>query len=144
MKGNKKFQKMSLAVLSAALGALGFGACSGGEGLTKQQIQQLIEQRDRAEATRVHALSQIGDRNAALKRMQTDYENIGRGACVYGGPNNMAEAVQRLKEQNDAERRRMQEKMDVVQHEIDSLYGVVRESEATMGQIDSKLNSKKK
>lgn len=104
-----------LSLLSTALMSLGFGSCRSKNGLDNELVQQEIGRR--------HARldSEIAQKAAQLARMRSDYENIGRGECVYGGPNTMREAIAAMEKRQAEQRKEMEKAMQGVSSEIDSL-----------------------
>lgn len=109
----KRLSPLMLSALSAAFLALGFGSC--------KSKKALVQKRMEIEAKMARIDSEIADSYSILAQMQKEYENIGRGETVYGGPNNMAEAVRRMNERHERQRQECREAMQNVQDQIDSL-----------------------
>lgn len=111
----KRLSPLMLSLLSTALMSLGFGSCRSKNGLDNELVQQEIGRR--------HARldSEIAQKAAQLARMRSDYENIGRGECVYGGPNTMREAIAAMEKRQAEQRKEMEKAMQSVSNEIDSL-----------------------
>lgn len=87
----KWLNPLMLTCLSTAFVALGFGSCKSQSNISKQQRAEL-----KGKMAKIQ--HEIADNHAILAKMRSDYENIGRGECVYGGPNMMQEAVSRMQE----------------------------------------------
>ncbi len=130
----KWLNPLVLSCLSTAFVALGFGSCRSQSNL---EIQQ---KRAELEGKMDNIQRQIADNYAKLAKMRSDYENIGRAECVYGGPNMMEEAIARMEERQARQREDAQKQMDAVQHSIDSLNG---ESAKVQQQLDDLYQKKK-
>jgi hypothetical protein len=127
----KWLNPLMLTCLSTAFVALGFGSCKSQSNISKQQRAEL-----KGKMAKIQ--QEIDDNHATLAKMRSDYENIGRGECVYGGPNMMKEAVSRMKERQDNQRSYARKKMDEVQQAIDSLNRERDKVATELEQLDKK------
>ncbi|MBO4660476.1 MAG: hypothetical protein J5610_03345 [Prevotella sp.] len=127
-----KIKWIMLSCLSAAFVALGFGSCNSKKALTKQQ------QREALAMDEARLNSEIQESQARLMMMRQEYENIGRGECVYGGPNTMEQAIAEMNRRQEAQRAEMRTKMAAVEHSIDSLFGEHKKVEQQIHELNKK------
>lgn len=127
----KWLNPLMLTCLSTAFVALGFGSCKSQSNIQKQQRAEL-----KGKMAKIQ--QEIAENYATLTKMRSDYENIGRAECVYGGPNMMQEAVSRMKERQENQRSYARKKMDEVQQAIDSLNRESNKVAAELEQLDKK------
>ena len=123
----KRLSPLMLSALSAALFTLGFGSC--------KCKKALVQKRMEVQARMAKIDGELADSYSFLQKLQKDYENIGRGETVYGGPNNMAEAVKRMNERQERQRQECREAMQSVQDQIDSLQNEKSKAEAEMQKL---------
>ena len=132
----KRIPVSSFSLLSLCLAALGFGSCQ-----SKKFAMQQEEKRMELNAR----LNKIHDEEAVtaakLAQLRNDYENIGRGECVYGGPNNMEEARQIMYERQERERESAMKVIKATENVLDSLNG---ERTKVTGQLEELDNKKQK
>ena len=127
----KWLNPLMLTCLSTAFVALGFGSCKSQSNISKQQRAEL-----KGKMAKIQ--QEISDNHETLAKMRSDYENIGRGECVYGGPNMMQEAVSRMKERQDNQRSYARKKMNEIQQAIDSLNRERDKVATELEQLDKK------
>ena len=127
----KWLNPLMLTCLSTAFVALGFGSCKSQSNISKQQRAELKGKMEKIQ-------HEIADNHATLAKMRSDYENIGRGECVYGGPNMMQEAVSRMQERQENQRSYARKKMNEVQQAIDSLNRERDKVATELEQLDKK------
>lgn len=85
-------------------------------------------------------LSEEAATTARLAQLRNDYENIGRGECVYGGPNMMEEAIARMRERQAEQEKVVKGQMTNEEARLDSLSD---ERTKVLNQLEE-LSSKKK
>lgn len=127
----KWLNPLMLSCLSTAFVALGFGSCKSQSNIQRQQRAEL-----KGKMAKIQ--QEISDNHATLAKMRSDYENIGRGECVYGGPNMMQEAVSRMQERQNNQRSYARKKMNEVQQAIDSLNRERDKVATELEQLDKK------
>ena len=127
----------SFSLMSLCLAALGFGSCQ-----SKKFLQQQGAQREELH----RQLAQIDNEQAAstarMAQLRNDYENIGRGECVYGGPNNMEEARRAMEERQAEQRREVQKKMEREDAILDSLNDERAKVTKKLGELEGKSKRK--
>ena len=116
-----------LSALSAAFLTLGFGSC--------KSKKALVQKRMEIEAKMAKINDELAENKSIMARLMKDYENIGRGETVYGGPNNMAEARRRMQERQEQQRKECREAMENVKNQIDSLKNEKSKAEAEMEKL---------
>jgi len=109
-----------LSALSMAFAALGFGSCSTSK-LSPQERMARLDQLYGEDARLEAEMRQMQDQ---LEKARSAYENIGRAECVYGGPNMMEEAVQKMRERQPADRGELKVQMKTIRHKMDSIWKV--------------------
>lgn len=123
--------------LSLCLAALGFGSCQ-----SKKFLQQQEQQRSELQSKLAKIDYEQAASTARLAQLRDDYENIGRGECVYGGPNNMEEARRMMEARQAEQRKEIQKMIDREGATLDSLDGERKKIENQLGEFES--NHKKK
>ena len=127
----KKYKKLSplmLSALSAGLAVLGFGSCGSSRVAIKEKEQNLTARLDHtlAEESRLTSLYQ------ELTKRRDEVIRMGRGVCVYGGPNMSREEVNRIvreaEERANQEAADIEERMKDVSHQLDSISDVKRQT----------------
>lgn len=131
----KRIPVTSFPFLSLCLAALGFGSCQSKK-LTKQQEEKRMELNAKLD----NILSEEAATTARLAQLRNDYENIGRGECVYGGPNMMEEAIARMRERQAEQEKVVKGQMTNEEARLDSLSD---ERTKVLNQLEE-LSSKKK
>ena len=127
----------SFSILSLCLAALGFGSCQSKKFVELHQKQSVLQ------AQRNKLSDEAGMTTAKLAQLRNDYENIGQGECVYGGPNNMEEAVATMRARQNEQRAIVSKEINKTQGELDSLYNELAKVEGELYSIDQQLNKKK-
>lgn len=137
----KKYKKLSplmLSALSAGLAVLGFGSCGSSRVAIKEKEQNLTARLDQtlAEEARLASLyHELAQRRDEVKRM-------GRGVCVYGGPNMSREEVNRIireaEERADKEAAGIEENMKDLSHQLDSINEVKRQTYTELEMLKQK------
>ena len=126
----KRLSPWMLSALSGALVLLGFGAC--------KSNKELVQKREALNLKLGRLEAELVDADQQLNYLQKEYENIGRGETVYGGPNNMAEARRRMQERQESQRRSVRDKMEAVQHQKDSLLNEFNQANEELKNLDNK------
>ena len=132
----KRISPLAFSFLSMALAALGFSSCQSGKNTElKQKLEQLRQDYNRL--TDEEAIT-VGK----LSKMRSDYENIGRAECVYGGPNMMEEAIANMNRRQEEQRKAFQKEVDKVNHSLDSLRDEREKVEHEIGMIKEQMKKK--
>ena len=126
----KRLSPWMLSALSGALVLLGFGAC--------KSSKELVQKREALNQKLGLLEAELADTDQQLSYLQKEYENIGRGETVYGGPNNMAEARRRMQERQEKQRKSVRDKMNAVAHQKDSLINEYNKANEELKNLDNK------
>lgn len=117
-KKNKKLPPFVISALSAALVALGFGACG-------SQNTVVVDRKSALEA-KLYDINSNESRLMALRNdlldRRSEIERMGRQVCVYGGPNMMRQDVQPpVVDGNDEQLESIDKEIRKTEYKIDSL-----------------------
>lgn len=133
----KWFPVTTFSMLSLALAALGFGSCQ------SKKFVELRQKHTDLQAQYNKLNEEAGMTTARLAQLRNDYENIGQGECVYGGPNNMEEAVAMMRERQNEQRAIVNKEIEKTIGELDSLHNEMTRVEGELNAIDQQLNKKR-